>query len=285
MQPDSGAASRDLVHKLKNLSIVSNGTVVLRNPLEKQNSFHDIASPHLTPLSDSDSPPPSEQFSPEDQSTRKTSVVSGVSVVTKEVYKGRSSRRYLPWTRSSPDGFALRTIEESGLDQVQPTITTVEKAAAAKVFLETYFNEVLYKPNSRNMRRQYLETQLFYSPQLSEDQKNAIRESFCSQETWHMRETRVLKAKSEAAGRGGGGAGPCSENFECLKILGKGSFGVVKLVRDKSPVNNSYPRQVFAMKIIRKSDMLRSSQEGHLRAERDFLVASEGSSWYVKFKI
>lgn len=35
------------------------------------------------------------------------------------------------------------------------------------------------------------------------------------------------------------------------------------------------------MKVIRKSDMLRNSQEGHLRAERDFLVASEKSRWIV----
>jgi protein-serine/threonine kinase len=35
------------------------------------------------------------------------------------------------------------------------------------------------------------------------------------------------------------------------------------------------------MKVIRKSDMLRNSQEGHLRAERDFLVAAEGSRWFV----
>lgn len=35
------------------------------------------------------------------------------------------------------------------------------------------------------------------------------------------------------------------------------------------------------MKVIRKSDMLRNSQEGHLRAERDFLVSAEGSRWYV----
>jgi protein-serine/threonine kinase len=40
-------------------------------------------------------------------------------------------------------------------------------------------------------------------------------------------------------------------------------------------------KQVFAMKVIRKSDMLRNSQEGHLRAERDFLVASENSKWVV----
>ncbi|KAF2147457.1 uncharacterized protein K452DRAFT_314603 [Aplosporella prunicola CBS 121167] len=35
------------------------------------------------------------------------------------------------------------------------------------------------------------------------------------------------------------------------------------------------------MKVIRKSDMLRNCQEGHLRAERDFLVASESSQWVV----
>lgn len=35
------------------------------------------------------------------------------------------------------------------------------------------------------------------------------------------------------------------------------------------------------MKVIRKSDMIRNGQEGHLRAERDFLVASEKSRWVV----
>lgn len=35
------------------------------------------------------------------------------------------------------------------------------------------------------------------------------------------------------------------------------------------------------MKVIRKSNMLRNSQEAHTRAERDFLVASEGSPWIV----
>lgn len=38
-------------------------------------------------------------------------------------------------------------------------------------------------------------------------------------------------------------------------------------------------KRIYAMKVIRKSDMLRNSQEGHLRAERDFLVAAEGSRW------
>lgn len=38
-------------------------------------------------------------------------------------------------------------------------------------------------------------------------------------------------------------------------------------------------KEVYAMKVIRKAEMLCNSQEGHLRAERDFLVNSEGSRW------
>lgn len=45
--------------------------------------------------------------------------------------------------------------------------------------------------------------------------------------------------------------------------------------------SNEKKKEIYAMKVIRKSDMLRNSQEGHLRAERDFLVAAEGSRWYV----
>ncbi|KAI0164728.1 kinase-like domain-containing protein [Xylariaceae sp. FL1272] len=72
-----------------------------------------------------------------------------------------------------------------------------------------------------------------------------------------------------------------TNSYEVLKILGKGSFGVVRLVREKQPSSHGQAGRVYAMKVIRKSTMLRTSQEGHLRAERDFLVASEGSRWIV----
>ena len=108
--------------------------------------------------------------------------------------------------------------------------------------------------------------------------------------------------------------------FDVIRVLGRGSFGVVRLVTEHassttnptdrkdsstsasststtiSPTslvnsasgtaNRSLPTgkplaDVFAMKVIRKSEMLRACQEGHLRAERDFLVAAEGSRWVV----
>jgi serine/threonine protein kinase len=40
-------------------------------------------------------------------------------------------------------------------------------------------------------------------------------------------------------------------------------------------------KDVYAMKAIKKSDLIRNCQEGHIRAERDFLVASERSHWVV----
>jgi serine/threonine protein kinase len=122
-----------------------------------------------------------------------------------------------------------------------------------------------------------------------------------------------------------GAEGISIAGYEVLNVLGKGSFGVVRLVKErntmpetpvsptdegrlvpkndlahiksntlealKSAVDGTRPsrrrnlskmkKKVFAMKVIRKSDMLRNSQEGHLRAERDFLVASERARWIV----
>lgn len=164
------------------------------------------------------------------------------------------------------------------MDFVQPTILTVENAAAAKIYLETHFNELFHRPNAREVRRQYIESQLYFSPHLDADQMDSIRGSFFEQETWHLRETRVLKFQSMTAGNEQGFS-PYLDRYEPLKVLGKGSFGVVRLVREKPKQQYAFPKQVFAMKVIRKTDMLRSSQEGHLRAERDFLVAAEGSHW------
>ncbi|KAF2965367.1 hypothetical protein GQX73_g8196 [Xylaria multiplex] len=174
----------------------------------------------------------------------------------------------------------LTTIQEKVTDPSPPTILTVEKAAAAKIYLETYFNEKFNKPSPRSLRRRYLESELYHGLDLSPAEKEMRRTLFCQQETNHLRESRVLVARS--LGALNCERGKLADDYEVLKILGKGSFGVVRLVREK-PKKDGYRRdgRVYAMKVIRKSAMLKTSQEGHLRAERDFLVASEGSRWIV----
>ncbi|KAK5663664.1 hypothetical protein OQA88_4095 [Cercophora sp. LCS_1] len=196
---------------------------------------------------------------------------------------------------SSPDS-NLTTIQENVLDQTIPSVLTVERAAAAKVFLETYFNERLAPgPTPRSVRLRSLETQIFSRglDTFSPEQLDSIRAQFYKRETDHLRETRVLRARSIralAAPRGSPNA--CLVNdYEVVKILGRGSFGVVRLVRERQRRtgepkpgdgwSEGERKQVYAMKVIRKRAMLRTCQEGHLRAERDFLVASEGSRWIV----
>lgn len=193
-------------------------------------------------------------------------------------------------TRCGPEG-NLAPIAETALDYANVSIMTVERAAAAKIYLETYFNTLLspdLSPREKRLRR--LEMDLYRRMQdenFTPEQQERLRDEFCRRETEHLRECRAMKARSirARAAEKGDPAARLDDEYELLKILGKGSFGVVRLVREKSRTsleNHAAPKHVYAMKVIRKSDMLRTSQEGHLRAERDFLVASEGSDWYAR---
>ena len=224
---------------------------------------------------------------------------------------------------------ALTVIEELDDDQkplvdhtravsTTPTIRTVETTTNAKIFFETHFNTILSdQSTARESRRQDLEARL-WAERLSPEQRYQERLSWAGKETEHLRQLRVMKSRKYqmVSEKGISVAG-----YEVIRVLGKGSFGVVRLVREKrngsgeleqsadcirkidySAKTMALPylryrsdgrrafnlkrsqkstRDVYAMKVIRKSEMLRSSQEGHLRAERDFLVASEKSRWVV----
>ncbi|RSM13408.1 hypothetical protein CEP52_001995 [Fusarium oligoseptatum] len=277
-----GIGAKDLIRKLRlnPVALDSNSTLVQRSPLKRaRSSLLVLHSAHSSDLDTPRSSGASDKISAAgDDSTRKTSIESRSWQWNKETAIRRHRRN--PWTRSSPEGRALSTIPEAGVVQARPTIATVERASAAKIFLETYFNELLYKPDTRALRRQCLESQLCHCLYLTSDQKEVIRASNDCQETWHLRELRAMKSKAiSPAGKKDVNMSP--DNYEPLQILGKGSFGVVRLVRERPAPGHAFPGQVYAMKVIRKSEMLRNSQEGHLRAERDFLVASEGSQWAV----
>ncbi|KAL7925028.1 kinase-like domain-containing protein [Trichoderma austrokoningii] len=217
-----------------------------------------------------------------DTSTNKTSLDSRVS--SSPSAKGGSPRRKLSrrsrWTRSSPEAAGLGTIAELTADKPKPTILTVEKAAAAKIYLETYFNELCSEAYRRSLRRQQFHQELFRSAYVMPGSNSLTYSTFYYRESCRLRDIRSIKSKCTIQAKQQNSS-TCASKYEFLKILGKGSFGVVKLVREKSDSSYSYPSRVFAMKVIRKSDMLRSSQEGHLRAERDFLVSYEGSNWVV----
>lgn len=72
------------------------------------------------------------------------------------------------------------------------------------------------------------------------------------------------------------------EDFELIKTLGTGTFARVWLVRladnskHKNGVNSEYTKKVFALKILRKADVIRLKQVEHVRNERNVLAAVAG---------
>ncbi|KKK12347.1 hypothetical protein P175DRAFT_0557369 [Aspergillus ochraceoroseus IBT 24754] len=203
-----------------------------------------------------------------------------------------------------------------------PSILTVEAAANAKVFFETYFNTLYSGVDGRTQRRYELDQYIISLP-LTPEEKIRVKKQWMAQEREYLRQCRVLKSRSHSSPHQ---ETPSLAGFEVIKVLGRGSFGVVRLVREKSVENDQckadkgelpsfttmlesaerktptggesesvrsvspsnhrqtmtgVKKNVFAMKVIRKSVMIRNSQEGHLRAERDFLVASAKSRWIV----
>ncbi|ESZ92914.1 hypothetical protein SBOR_6687 [Sclerotinia borealis F-4128] len=224
------------------------------------------------------------------QSTQKTSLESKFSQKSAGISQHSSENKKVPPKTMnqaegcSADGLLKPITENDNVEcpQPVPTVITVEKAASAKVFFETYYNDVTAKTvKPRSLRRLNLENELLNDMSSSPSDKAERRQALATAETNHLRQTRNMKVRSTNALKG---RDHKPSNYEVVKVLGKGSFGVVRLVREKwAPgTHESEPsKSIYAMKVIRKSDMLRNSQEGHLRAERDFLVAAEGSRWVV----
>ena len=167
------------------------------------------------------------------------------------------------------------------------SIMTAEKVAAVKVFIETHYSSPDFgRISPRSMRRHNLEEKLFRSGSNVAIQEE-YRQKFFQAESDHLRLTRGLKSRDFEEFRGISVAG-----YEPVRVLGKGSFGVVRLVKEKTLSDDSSPSNlsrkgrafkgaVFAMKVIRKTEMLRNCQEAHLRAERDFLVSCAATAKWI----
>lgn len=67
-----------------------------------------------------------------------------------------------------------------------------------------------------------------------------------------------------------------STEFKKIATIGRGAFGEVRLVQEKGT------GRVFAMKILKKSEMVKKNQVSHVRAERDILSLSQNNEWMVQ---
>merc|ERR1712130_590241 len=67
------------------------------------------------------------------------------------------------------------------------------------------------------------------------------------------------------------------KDFKLIKVIGKGAFGEVRIVR------NINDKTVYAMKTMRKKDMIAKNQVAHVKAERDLMAnASKKDNFLVK---
>lgn len=110
-------------------------------------------------------------------------------------------------------------------------IITVENAAAAKVFFECHYNTATSNElTPRSLRRRQFEGALYRDPTLTPVEKDEKRRAWARKESDHLRETRVMKSRASKAMKG---KDITSSRYELVQVLGKGSFGVVRLVREK----------------------------------------------------
>ncbi|ORX88072.1 kinase-like protein [Anaeromyces robustus] len=152
--------------------------------------------------------------------------------------------------------------EESDKNGYAISPLTIEKTTAAKVYFEQYFDKINKNgPAGRTRRQQQLEEEL-ENKNISNIEKRIIRKAFINKERMHMRSIREKIT---------------IDDFEMIKTIGHGAFGIVKLVREKAT------GEVYATKVLRKSDMIKRHQEMHVRAERDLLSeAAFNANWIIQ---
>jgi len=130
---------------------------------------------------------------------------------------------------------------------------------AFKFFMEQHVENLLKSHQQRMERRMQLETEM-KKIGLSEEAQCQMRRMLSQKESNYI---RLKRAKMDKA------------MFVKIKAIGVGAFGEVALVR-KIDTNHLY-----AMKTLRKNDVLKRNQVAHVKAERDILAEAD-NEWVVK---
>ncbi|XP_062091079.1 uncharacterized protein LOC133797253 [Humulus lupulus] len=136
---------------------------------------------------------------------------------------------------------------------------TMERVAAAKKFIENHYRSQMKHIQDRKERRSVLERKLASEQVSEEEQMNLMKDL-------ERKETDFIRLKRHKI---------CVDDFDLLTIIGRGAFGEVRLCREKKSGN------IYAMKKLKKSEMLSRGQVEHVRAERN-LLAEVGSHCIVK---
>ncbi|KAF9485332.1 AGC/NDR protein kinase [Pholiota conissans] len=134
------------------------------------------------------------------------------------------------------------------------------RAKSAQLKLEHYYKVAVDSAIERNTRRVELERRLQSEAMMSEERKSRQLQQL------GKKESTFLRLKRTKLGL---------DDFRTVKVIGKGAFGEVRLVQKTDT------GKIYAMKLLKKDEMLKKEQLAHVRAERDVLAESD-SPWVVQ---
>ncbi|GAA5943455.1 hypothetical protein JCM3775_003925 [Rhodotorula graminis] len=149
---------------------------------------------------------------------------------------------------------------------------TLEKAQAAKLKLEHYYQKAVQEAIDRNTRRTDLEKRL-----VAGQPPAAAASSSSSDPADQDRKQRQLAqlGRTESSFLRLRRTRLGLDDFRTVKVIGKGAFGEVRLVQKVDT------GKIYAMKSLKKAEMFKKDQLAHVRAERDVLAESN-SPWVVQ---
>ncbi|XP_059058604.1 serine/threonine-protein kinase Warts [Achroia grisella] len=130
---------------------------------------------------------------------------------------------------------------------------------AFKFFMEQHVENILKSYKQRTFRRMQLEKEM-NKIGLSAEAQCQMRKMLSQKESNYIRLKRAKMDKSM---------------FTKIKPIGVGAFGEVTLVKK---IDTSH---LYAMKTLRKADVLKRNQVAHVKAERDILAEAD-NEWVVK---
>ncbi|XP_058724272.1 uncharacterized protein LOC131595809 [Vicia villosa] len=145
------------------------------------------------------------------------------------------------------------------INEDPPSNATQQRVEAAKHYIENHYKKQMQSLQERKERRNMLEKKLADAEVTEEEQNNLLK-------YLEKKETEIMRLQRHKMG---------ADDFEPMTMIGKGAFGEVRVCREKSTGH------VYAMKKLKKSEMLRRGQVEHVKAERN-LLAEVDSNCIVK---
>lgn len=129
-----------------------------------------------------------------------------------------------------------------------------DKAQAAKLYIDSYYKGLLDDSAERQKRKDQLQNEIQGLPREEAKEK----------------ELALAQAESEALRQRRHKIS--IRDFENVRLIGRGAFGEVRVVKKAVWPGEEPTQKVYAMKIMNKEFMIAKNQLAHARAERDAMV-------------